>query len=98
VEGADQPDRAEAMRALANSPRSFKVLAYVQAQGGLTHAVNALAPYLTEMDEDVYKKLVLDVAGNMTQVASLLFPDLSDLYEFKDIFRSADDEEDEDDE
>ena len=50
------------------------------------------------MDEDVYKKLVLDVAGNITQVASLLFPDLSDLYEFKDIFRSADDEEDEDDE
>jgi hypothetical protein len=98
VEGADQPDRAEAMRALANSPRSFKVLAYVKAQGGLTHAVNALAPYLTEMDEDVYKKLVLDVAGNITQVASLLFPDLSDLYEFKDIFRSADDEEDEDDE
>jgi len=98
VEGADQPDRAEAMRALANSPRSFKVLAYVQAQGGLTNAVNALAPYLTEMDEDAYKKLVLDVAGNMTQVSSLLFPDLSDLYEFKDIFRSADEEEDEDDE
>jgi hypothetical protein len=98
VEGADQPDRAEAMRVLANSPRSFKVLAYVKAQGGLTHAVNALAPYLTYAVEDVYKKLVLDVAGNMTQVASILFPDLSDLYEFKDIFRSGDDEEDEGDE
>ncbi|MEY2983317.1 MAG: hypothetical protein RL562_3544 [Planctomycetota bacterium] len=96
VEDTEQPDRAEAMRVLANSPRSFKVLAYVKAQGGLTHAVNALAPYLTEMDESAYKKLVLDVAGNMTQVASILFPDLSDLYEFKDIFRSGDEEDDDD--
>ena len=99
VVDAEQPDRAEAMRALANSPRSFKVLSYVKAQGGLTHAVHALAPYIVETEDfEAYKKVVLDVAGNMTQVSSILFPDLSDLYEFKDIFRSGDDEEDEDDE
>ncbi len=99
VVDAEQPDRAEAMRALANSPRSFKVLTYVKAQGGLTHAVHALAPYIVQTEDfEAYKKVVLDVAGNMTQVSSILFPDLSDLYEFKDIFRSGDDEEDEDDE
>lgn len=97
VEGAEQPDRAEAMRALANGRNSFRVLAYVKEQGGLTYAVNALLPELLEqIDFDVYRKLVLDVAGNMTQVSSILFPDLSDLYEYKDIFRTEVEEEDDD--
>ena len=92
-----QPDRAEAMRTLANGRNSFRVLAYVKATGGLTYAVNALLPdMLPAMDFDTHRKLVLEVAGNMTQVSSILFPDLSDLYEYKDIFRGDADEEDED--
>ena len=41
VEGEEQPDRAEAMRGLANSQKSFAVLAYVKDAGGVTWAVNA---------------------------------------------------------
>lgn len=97
VVDAEQPDRAEATRALANSPNSFRVLAYVKSQGGLTYAINTLLPdLLPPMDFDTHRKLVLDVSGNMTQVSSILFPDLSDLYEYKDIFRGDADEEDED--
>ena len=85
------------MRTLANGRNSFRVLAYVKATGGLTYAVNALLPdMLPAMDFDTHRKLVLEVAGNMTQVSSILFPDLSDLYEYKDIFRGDADEEDED--
>jgi hypothetical protein len=93
VEDAEQPDRAEAMRAVANGPSAFAVLTYVKAAGGLTHAVNltsrlGTAEYGTA-DEDVRRRLVLDVDANITQVASILFPDLSDLYEYKDIFATA---------
>jgi hypothetical protein len=100
VADAEQPDRAEAMRTLANSPKSFRVLAYVKSQGGLTYAVNALLADIAPLTvaDGVYQQTVLDVAGNLTQVASILFPDLSDLYEYKNIFRSGEDEEDEDDE
>ena len=97
VEDAPQPDRAEAMRALANGPQSFRVLAYVKEQGGLTYAVNTLLhDLLPDTDFDTHRKLVLEVAGNMTQVSSILFPDLSDLYEYKDIFRTDAEEEDDD--
>lgn len=100
VEDAPQPDRAEAMRVVANGKKAFALLAYVKSQGGLTHAVNALLSEIVPLvvAEGMYQQTVLDVAGNMTQVASILFPDLSDLYEYKNIFRSGEDEEDEDDE
>jgi hypothetical protein len=94
VEGAEQPDRAEAMRMLANSSKSFAVLAYVQSVGGLTHAVNKTAYFMPGgfKTEEERRKLVLDFAGNMTQVASILFPDLSDLYEYKDIFKQSEED------
>lgn len=100
VADAEQPDRAEAMRGLANGRNSFRVLAYVKSQGGLTYAINALLPDLlpATVDFDTHRQLVLDLAGNITQVSSILFPDLSDLYEYKDIFRSDADEEGDDDE
>jgi len=90
-EDAEQPDRAEAMRVLANGPKSFAVLTYVRASGGLTWAVNAAAVLELSFGrtEQERQKLVLDVAANITQVASILFPDLSDLYEYKDIFATA---------
>jgi hypothetical protein len=40
--------------------------------------------------------LVRTLAANITQVASLLFPDLSDLYEYKDIFATATEDYDHD--
>jgi len=94
VEGAEQPDRAEAMRTLANSSKSFAVLAYVQSVGGLTHAVNNASYFMPGgfHTEEERRRLVLDFAGNMTQVASILFPDLSDLYEYKDIFKQSEED------
>ena len=94
VEGAEQPDRAEAMRTLANSSKSFAVLAYVQSVGGLTHAVNKASYFMPGgfHTEEERRRLVLDFAGNMTQVASILFPDLSDLYEYKDIFKQSEED------
>jgi len=97
VEGAEQPDRAEAMRNLANSPKSFAVLTYVKDAGGVTWAVNAAeVAAIRALPESEHQRLVTDLAGNITQVASILFPDLSDLYEYKDIFASNRNEEDDD--
>jgi hypothetical protein len=94
VEGEEQPDRAEAMRNLANSPKSFNVLAYVKAAGGVTWAVNAAeVTAIHTLPEGERERLVTDLAGNITQVASILFPDLSDMYEYKDIFATNRDEE-----
>lgn len=86
---AEQPDRAEAMRGMANGTKSYAVLVYIKSVGGLTHAVNDA---LMDWDGGEYtrRQLVNLIAGNMTQVGSILFPDLSDLYEHKDIFRSED--------
>ena len=97
VEGAEQPDRGEAMRTLANSPKAFLVLAYVRAAGGLTWAVNGSEEVaILCLSGEERERVVIDLAGNITQVASILFPDLSDLYEYKNIFAKSI-EEDEDD-
>lgn len=97
IEGAEQPDRAEAMRSLANSQKSFAVLAYVKDAGGVTWAVNAAEVVaIRALPEREQQRLVTDLAGNITQVASILFPDLSDLYEYKDIFANPHAEEDDD--
>lgn len=86
---AEQPDRAEAMRNVANGRKSYAVLVFVKDVGGLTHAVNdAMMDW--EGDEARRRHAVTLIAGNMTQVGSILFPDLADLYEHKDIFRSED--------
>ena len=87
-EDAPQPDRAEALRLIANGRNSYKVLTYVKAVGGLTHAVNGALEEWSSGTEEERQALVLDVAGNMTQVSSILFPDLSDLYEYKNIFQT----------
>lgn len=86
---AEQPDRAEAMRSLANGSKSYAVLVFVKDVGGLTHAVDG-AMTGREGEESRRREVVNLVAGNMTQVASILFPDLSELYEYKNIFTSED--------
>jgi len=94
AEDSEQPDRAEAMRALANGPKAFAVLTYVKASGGLSWAVNAAVTSTVVDTEKERQALVIAVAGNITQVASILFPDLSDLYEFKDIFARPEEDND----
>ena len=93
-EEGEQPDRAEAMRAVANGSKSFAVLTYVKASGGLSWAVNAAVTSTVVDTERERQALVIAVAGNITQVASILFPDLSDLYEFKDIFARPEEDND----
>ncbi|MCK5650291.1 MAG: hypothetical protein KAJ42_02895 [Gemmatimonadetes bacterium] len=73
-----EPDpRAEAMRAIGISSQNGKVLQWVAEKGGLTHAVH-------EFVED--KQMARAVATNIAQVASILFPDLTDLLEHFDPF------------
>ncbi len=72
------PDpKAEALRQLSISSDNGKVLKWVEAKGGLTHAVH-------EFVAD--KKTARSVAANMAQVASILFTDLADLLEHFDPF------------
>lgn len=92
-EDAPQPDRAEATRIIANGRNAYKMLTYVKAVGGLTHAVNGALEEWSGGTEEERQALVLDVAGNMTQVASILFPDLSDLYEYKNIFQNEENDD-----
>jgi hypothetical protein len=93
AEDSEQPDRGEAMRGLANGSKAFSVLTYVKAVGGLTWAVNAA--YVSGKPGAERDNLVRTLAANITQVASLLFPDLSDLYEYKDIFAPPEEDNDE---
>lgn len=91
VEGAEQPDRATIMREYANHPKVLVLLGHVAEVGGLTHAVaqhvnhHRLADF-PEFSEDE-KALVNLIATNMCQVASILFPDLAQMYEHRDIFK-----------
>jgi hypothetical protein len=92
---APQPDRAERTRELANDPLCYQVLRYVSSKGGLTHAVDAHARQSTVLswDEGAFltetelRAFVVKVATTMCQVSSILFPELADLYEHRDIYR-----------
>ena len=70
------PDpKGEALRALSTSSDNGRALKWVASKGGLTHAVH-------EFVED--KELARSVAANISQVASILFIDLADLFEHFD--------------
>ena len=73
---AAQPDRASYLERI--SPRSINMLIYVFHRGGLIQAV---------YDEQIFpesstspKESAVHIAANIAQVASIKFPDLSDLY------------------
>lgn len=93
LEGAEQPDRVEALRLVSSGPEATAVLWYVSSVGGVTRAVDAVAgpkthPHpLTPAAEEGYRATVREVAINIVQVASLFFPDLCDLYEHRDIYK-----------
>lgn len=72
--GSDnEPDRAPIMEAHAQSDVAGPVLAYVAWKGGITRAIQACGG----LDPKTMRNLAL----HMTQVASLLHPDLADLLE-----------------
>jgi hypothetical protein len=77
-EEAEPTDRAEMLRSVAIGRGNGKALAWVRAQGGLTHAVHLILngePFVSRA-----------LAVNMAQVSSIVFPDLADLLEHFDPF------------
>ena len=68
--------KGDMLRDVAISRKSGKVLSWVAAQGGLTKAVHQI------LGGDPATSRA--VAVNVTQVASILFPDLADLLEHFD--------------
>jgi len=86
-----QPDRTDHIRSLGSMKYSGKLLTYVGACGGLTHAVYDAVKVLSEHNEserlsglsdEELRSISRHAAENMTQVASLFFSDLSDLLEY----------------
>ena len=89
-ENAPQPERSDMMRELGQDESVYYILGHVQQAGGLTHAVDQWAKgthiYESLEQKDAEARVNM-IAGSMCQVASILFNELSDLFEFKDIFK-----------
>ncbi len=92
VEGAPQPERPELMKRLSQSPNCLRILGYVKESGGLMHACDEilceLDPVRAEFDPEAFQQSVDVAATTMCQIASIVFTDLSDLYEHRNIYRS----------
>jgi hypothetical protein len=79
-----QPDRAAIVRAVqaADGPA---VLAFVKAEHGLTQAVLAvgepLPSHASQQDNKAHTRRAREVAMNIAQVASIVFPHLADTLE-----------------
>jgi len=77
-------DRSDALFKFANSRQAGAALQWVKTQGGLTQAVWSL---MGEPMDTHQMEIARGVAVNMTQVGSVLFPDLSALLEHFDPFK-----------
>jgi hypothetical protein len=84
IPGVEQPDRDLLVRATANGPRSYALLAFVSDCGGLQRAVAKVTN-----DED----LAVRLCRFIVPPASIAFPDLADQYEYTNPFRKEDDED-----
>ena len=84
IPGVEQPDRDLLVRATANGPRSYALLAFVSDCGGLQRAVARVTN-----DED----LAVRLCRFIVPPASIAFPDLADQYEYTNPFRKEDDED-----
>jgi hypothetical protein len=92
IEDAEQPNRGDMTRDLGNHPKVYAVLGYIQNTGGLTHSVLAWAVETGRnkmFEKKAFEANVTAIAGAMCQVSSILFPELSDLFEHRDIFKEA---------
>jgi hypothetical protein len=85
----EQPDRGALIRDLANGPNVLNVLAYVGKCGGLTHAIDSMLPAsaLYHLNESERRAFVKAVSTVICATSSLLFPELSDHYEHRDIYK-----------
>jgi hypothetical protein len=90
----EQPDRAELIRALANGSDVANVLAHVGRCRGMLHAIDAALreeyPYFNaagDTGEASLRALVTKIGIAMCQVSSIFFPELSDHYEHRDIYK-----------
>jgi hypothetical protein len=87
VEDTEQPDRAEAMRALSNGPSAGAVMAYLESKGGLLHALDDII-HLREGETEAARRERVNLIGNtMCQISSIFFPDFTAFYEHVDIYR-----------
>ena len=87
-EGTEQPDRGALLREVATGRSAGAVLEFVSSVGGLTHGIDAvIASWPWERTEEDRRALVWDITGNIVQVASLLFPDLAEQYEHRNIYQ-----------
>ena len=90
VADAPQPPRTDIMRDFANSRHAYRALGFVQRIGGLTHAcdfvVKAQRGCPVHGDAEAERHVVL-LATTLSQVGSILFHELSDLYEHRDIYK-----------
>ncbi len=89
VADSDQPDRATLMREFANHARVLVLLGHVAESGGLTHAVALYVNDTAKLTDftEAEKARVNLIATTMCQVSSILFPDLAQMYEHRDIFK-----------
>jgi hypothetical protein len=83
---AEQPDRANLLREASTGTVAGDVLEFVSSMGGLIRATDFVMPTAVRPSEDERRDLVRLVASNITQVASLMFPDLADQYEHTNIY------------
>lgn len=83
---AEQPDRANLLREASTGTVAGDVLEFVSSTGGLIRATDSVMSYSVRPTEDERRDLVRLVASNITQVASLMFPDLADQYEHTNIY------------
>ena len=81
---AERADTAQALRDLGKHRNGGATVAYVRSVGGLTHAMRAILKELHPEVDTVSTGHARRIAENLTQVASLLYPPLSDELEHHD--------------
>ena len=77
-EGEPQPDRGAAMKDLASSAKGPSILEFVKLKEGLTLAVKESWP----SDRPINFSLMRQVAENLAQVTSILFPPIAPHLEY----------------
>jgi hypothetical protein len=82
----EQPPRGDLLRAVSTGPVAGDILEFVSSVGGLLRATDLVIAPREGLSEDERRALVALVAVNITQVASILFPDLAEQYEHRNIY------------
>lgn len=86
-EDVEQPDRQALLREVSTGPAAGDILEFVSSVGGIIRATNLAVLPAEWLPEDERRNIVSLVASNITQVASILFPDLAEQYEHRNIYQ-----------